>query len=177
MITKLAGLTLAALLAAGCGTSSTSTDAGTSGLTSDPQRPPAGEKDVEAWLANGLYKKWKCEGAAHDSRSPSPHKKNRICSNDALSAATGGEYPVDAAAVKELYDTAGATITGYAVYRHVKAGTTGDTWYWYERTDTGKVADGTGGDGAPKNICVACHQAAGSDGNHSGHDFVYTQVK
>jgi len=24
---------------------------------------------------------------------------------------------------------------------------------------------------------VGCHQAAGSDAAHSGHDFVYTQVK
>ena len=80
-----------------------------------------------------------------------------------------------AAAVKELYK--GADLVGYAVERHIGAGADGKSWYWYERTADGVVADGNGDAGAPKTICVACHSAAGSDATHSGHDFVYTQVK
>ena len=77
-------------------------------------------------------------------------------------------------------------IVGYALYVHVKAGKTGDTWYWYEKVPltsmaphdaNGVVADGTGGSGTAMSICVGCHSATGSDAGHSGHDFVYTQVK
>lgn len=66
------------------------------------------------------------------------------------------------------------------------AGAAGDTWYWYERVPLnspaphdgkGVVADGTGGSGPAKDIFVGCHQGARSDAQHSGHDFVYTQVK
>ncbi len=72
------------------------------------------------------------------------------------------------------------------MYRHIKAGTTGDTWFWYEKVPLdsaaphdakGVVAFGDGSSGPAKDICVGCHAAAGSDAMHSGHDFVYTQVK
>jgi hypothetical protein len=165
----------AALALAGCGAGS------------EAQNPPTtGRVDVEAWVSQGLYKDWHCEPAAHDQRSPSPHGKNRICSNDALSAHGSGAYPVDAAAVKELYDAAGTSVVGIAVYRKVSTATTGDAWYFYERVPldspaphdaNGVVADGLGTSGAAKTICVGCHAGAGSDAQHSGHDFVYTQVK
>lgn len=154
----------------------------------DPQLPPTtGRADIEAWIAAGHYKAWHCESAAHAARSPSPHGQNRICTNNALSGNTGtGEYAVGAAAVKELFDDTGKTIVGYAVEVHTAAGNTGDTWYWYERVpqssaaphdSNGVVADGSGSSGPALNICVGCHQAAGSDANHPGHHFVYTQVK
>jgi hypothetical protein len=167
--------------------SSDSTPTPVVSTSSAAQNPPtSGQADVKAWLATGAYKAWKCEPAAHDARSPSPHGKNRICSNAVLSAHGAGEYPVDSAAVKELFDDEGKNIVGYAVYRHVKAGTTGDTWYWYETVPlaspaphdaNGVVADGLGGAGPAKSICVGCHSAAGVDADHPGHDFVYTQVK
>lgn len=151
------------------------------------QNPPEGAAAVESWLKGGAYLQWHCESAPHMARSPSPHGYNRICSNDLLSQAGAGEYPVGAAAVKELYDDGGKNIVGYAVERHRTAGKTGDTWYWYERVPltsaaphdsvTGVVADATGVSGPAKDICVGCHQAAGSDAGHSGHDFVYTQVR
>ena len=154
--------------------------------STEMQVPPSGAAAVDAWIAQGFYKSWHCEPAAHAARSPSPHGFNRICSNDKLSAAGAGEYPVDSASVKELYDDAGKGIVGYAVFRHVAAGTSGTSWYFYEKvplTSTaphdanGVVADGMGGSGPAQTICVGCHQAAGSDSAHSGHDFVYTQVK
>ena len=61
----------------------------------DPQNPPiTGHTDIEQWLTAGVYKEWKCEAAVHANRSPSPHGKNRICSNALLSGHTTGEYPV-----------------------------------------------------------------------------------
>lgn len=166
---------LTALFLCGCG-----------GSADDPQIPPQGRENVERWLSAGYYKSWAKEPAVHDSRSPSPHGKNRIFSNSLLSTAGAGEYPVGAAGVKELYDATGATVVGYAVEVHTKAGKTGDTWYWYERVpldhpaphdSQGVVADSDGGSGPALTICVGCHKDTGIDAGHSGHDFVYTQVK
>lgn len=149
------------------------------------QTPPAGHDALEGWLASGEYKRWHCEPALHDARSPSPHGQNRICSNELLSMAGAGEYPVGAAAVKELYGN-GSKLVGYAVSRHASAGPSGGTWYWYERVPldssaphdgAGVVADGAGDSGAARSICVGCHSGAGMDSSHSGHDMVYTQVK
>lgn len=164
----------------GCGSGSESTD------EASELPPTSGRADIEAWLADGAYQSWSCEAEAHAARAPSAHGINRICSNAALSGHGDGEYPVGAAAVKELYDDAGTTIIGYAVSRHVEAGTTGASWYWYERVPLdhpaphdgdGVVADGTGGSGPELEICAGCHMGAGTDADHSGHDFVYTQVQ
>lgn len=149
------------------------------GSSAEAQNPPtSGRAAVEAWLAKGFYKSWACEPLAHAPRSPSPHGPNRICSNAKLSAHAedGGEYPVDSASVKELYSADAGAIEGIAVARHVTAGTSGSTWYWYERVpltsgaphdDAGVVADGLGSSGPAKDICVGCHQGAGSDAQHS----------
>lgn len=157
------------------------------------QRPPQGAKAIEAWLAKGAYKDWQCESKKHEARAPSPHGWNRICSNDLISANTSGTkaWPSGAAAVKELYASEDADDpVGYAVYLKTdKDSADGDNWYWYERVpldhpaphdDDGVVADGLGDDGPAKNICVACHAAAGTDAAHTpskgGRDQVYTPV-
>lgn len=160
-------------------------DAGDEG-EDEMQLPPRGAETVEAWIADGFYLDWACEPEPHAARSPSPHGVNRICSNAALAAHGDGEYPVDAASVKELYADDMTTIVGYAVARHVSAGTDGGDWYWYERVPAdhpaphdanGVVADALGTGGPAKDICVSCHSAAGADEAHAGHDFVYTQVR
>lgn len=184
-----------AVAAVGCGDDDGGSDnptggaggAGGNGTVDEAQVPPAGDAAaVQAWITKGAYKSWHCEDAPHPQRTVSPHGINRICSNDLLSAHGTGEYPVDASGVKELYDAAGTSIVGYAVYRHVKAGTTGDSWYWYEKVPLdsmaphdpdGIVADGTGDKGPAQTICVGCHGAAGVDADHPGHDLVYTQVQ
>ena len=164
--------------------------------TGGPQTPPMGAVNVEAWLATGAYKQWAAEPAIHMARSPSPHGFNRIYSNTVIStnAAGTGAWPVGAAAVKELYNSAADTApVGYAVYLKTQADSAGGAnWYWYERVplastaaphdDAGVVADGFGvpDGGPPTTICVGCHGAAGSDGPHTpspgGRDEVYTPV-
>lgn len=177
---------VALALLAGCGDDgSSTTDDGPEDATQVP--PTTGKVAMREWLAAGHYKQWVCEADAHDATiGVSPHGKQRICSNDALAAHGDGEYPVGASAVKELYDAEGASIIGYAVYRHVKAGTDGGSWYWYEEVPAdhpaphdkdGIVADGLGDAGPAMSVCVSCHQAAGSDAAHPGHDFVYVQVQ
>ncbi len=212
-------MTMISALATGCGSASTAspTDGGTVSVDAndsgsavgasdgsadeasvdDPQLPPTtGFKDVEAWLGKGFYKSWHCESANHAARSPSPHGINRICNNAKITAQPPGpgEYPVGAAAVKELYDAAGTTIIGYAVEVHTSAGNDTSNWYWYERNPSagapakngsaGLVADGIGPNegvaGSPtEKICTGCHSAAGSDAAHNttdSHNFVYTHV-
>ena len=161
------------LFAAGCG----SAGDGGGGLVREAsaaseQVPAIGAAALQAWLTGGSYKTWHCESEVHDARGDSPHGRNRICSNDALSENAGGEYAIDAASVKEEYDSAGTQIVGFAVARKVTAGMGGDGWYWFEGSVSGSpIADGVGARG-----CVGCHGAAGSN-ETPGHDFVYTQVR
>jgi hypothetical protein len=179
----IAGATLGLALSA-CGSSTGGAGGGgAGGGAAVSQTPPQGETAVKAWLAAGDYKSWHCEAAEHAARSPSPHGFNRICSNDALAAAAA-PFPQGAAAVKELWDKAGGSIIGYAVYQKLAADSAGGAaWYWYEDNPSlnppgGVVADGKGDTGNAKDVCVACHVAAGSDMAHVGAgDFVYTQVK
>jgi hypothetical protein len=167
-------------------TGATATAADSTGGGGDAQTPPmTGFTDIEAWLADGHYMDWSCEAAAHAATiAVSPHGMQRICSNDLMSAHADGEYPVGAAAVKELFLDDG-TLYGHAVSLHFEAGTGGESWYWYEKVHAdhpaphdanGVVADGVGSSGAAQTICVSCHSAAGADAEHPGHDFVYVQV-
>src|SRR6185295_8288018 len=93
-------------------------------------------------------------------------------------AATTGEWPEGSAAVKELHASATSTTPiGYAVYlKQAPDSAGGANWYWYERVPltseaphdaNGVVADGRGGDGTAKSICVGCHAAAGADPAHT----------
>lgn len=189
-MTKLVNLVMALVLI-GCGDDGASTvDPG------DAQTPPIGRVAVEAWLTAGAssYKTWASEPTVHASRDPSPHGFNRIYSNALIAdnAAGTAAWPEGAASVKELYaDQASTTPIGVAVYLKLAADSGGGAnWYWYERVpldseaphDTnGVVADGDGGSGPAKDICVGCHTGAGTDPAHTptpgGRDQVYTPVR
>jgi len=133
------------------------------------QTPPRGAAAIEPWIAQAFYRSWKCEPAPHPASPFGAHGDNRVCSNDLLSAAGRGEFPVGAASVKEIYS--GPNVVGFSVSRHTTAGTSGSTWYWYERIGQGGGA--TDAQGA--RVCVGCHSQAGN--NRPGHDYVYTQVR
>lgn len=124
---------------------------------SDPQLPARGTDDVLAWIAQGHYLAWRCESAPHAARPRSAHGRNRICNNEALRGApVDGQFPVGAAAVKEIYT--GDAITAWAVGRKMTAGTGRDSWYWYEGNRDHVYANGEG-DGS----CPSCHVDAVSD--------------
>ena len=128
---------------------------------------------ADEWLARGYHLKWQCQMTPQDKRPPSGHTgKTRTCNNAALLASAGsGEYPVGAAAVKELYDGDGK-ISGHAVSLRVAAGAGDERWFWFERTgagDGGVPAIGLGDVNNPRTICVGCHSGA-------PRDFVWTRV-
>lgn len=129
----------------------------------DPQVPPRGADDILTWIEAGHYTAWACETASHPPRPGSGHGPNRICSNDALVAASD-VFPIGAASVKEVFESDGS-IAAYAVYRKMTEETGGDSWYWYEGTRDGNVANGQGDD-----TCTGCHGRA-------PRDFVYTIVE
>jgi hypothetical protein len=142
----------------------------------NPQLPPlTSAADIRLWIAQGFYKAWKCEPEKHAGRMFSPHGQNRICSNDVLSAHGAGEYPVGAVGFKELYNAAGA-INGYAIEiktkKNADVANPGAAWFWFEDLNGTNFANGEGVMG-----CTGCHSLAGSDALHTGHDYVYTQVK
>jgi hypothetical protein len=140
----------------------------------DADTPPTGADAVDAWLAEGHYLDWACEPEPHAARPPGAHGMNRICSNPLLSEHADGPYPLGAASVKELIRD--GEIDGYAVTRRIGDGGAED-WYWFERSGGDLIADGPGDSGEPKDLCAGCHAGAGADADHSGHDFVYTQVR
>jgi hypothetical protein len=130
----------------------------------DAQVPPRGFDDVLTWIAAGHYLTWNCEPEPHAPRPNSGHGRNRICSNEALSAAgSDGTFPVGAASVKEVFDSAGG-IRLYAVYRKVEDRAGGDSWYWYEGIDGDVIANSEGASN-----CTGCHAGA-------PRDFVFTVV-
>jgi hypothetical protein len=152
----------------------------------NPQQdiPTDGGPSIETWLATRAYQAWKCELRAHPAVPPSPHGSSRVCINKVGAQAGTGELPVGSGWVKEFLDGSGA-IVGYSTQRHTRAGSSGATWYWYERVPVtsndpmsphdskGVVADGWGFDSPAYDFCVGCHSTAGRNG-HSGHDFVFT---
>lgn len=150
------------------------------------QLPPTeGHDAIEAWLAEGHYRRWSCDPLPRPARLPSIDGTIRVCANDMMIATTSGEFPVDAAAVKEIHDPAGAAIIGYSVERHTRPGAGGETWYWYERgpldgpephDERGVVADGWGFDGPAVDQCVACHSLAGSPVAPFGRHLVFTRI-
>jgi hypothetical protein len=157
-------LVLAAVSLVACSASDNTCASGFA-CTGDAETPATGKlADVDAWLARGDYKRWKCESAPHDGRGSSPHKQNRICSNGKLSATTDGNYPVGAANVKELYE--GGAVKGYAVMLKIKEGAGGANWYWFERLPSGSYPANGPDDGT----CTGCHAGAPKDS-------VFTQVK
>lgn len=114
-----------------------------------------------AFLRAGEYKEFPHESEVHASSGP--HGRVRTYLNPILaeSLEAGNEvHPVNAAAVKELYNAAG-TLIGWAVSVKTQADSaSGDGWYWYEvfsTTENRPIADGNG-----VGLCAGCH-AGGKD--------------
>jgi hypothetical protein len=139
-------------------------DSGAADAESPAELPTGSAAAIDAWIAGGAYKSWKCETAAHAPVGNSAHGRNRICSNPTLSNHGTGAYPVGAANMKELYGS-GNAITGYALMVKKTSGTAADTWFYYEKIGASVVANGLGAGG-----CTGCHSGAPNDN-------VYSQIR
>lgn len=160
-------LPLLIVIAAACTPAPPVTPPGDAG--SVDQTPPEGDSAMQAWLDEEHHTDWTCQPEIGPGVEPSPHGRRRICHNDALVNALSGEpLPVGSAVVKEIYDDNDER-TGTAVLVKAEDGTTGESWYWYERTGVFTVADGRNALG-----CVGCHEGAANDG---GREMVYVTVE
>ncbi len=127
-----------------------------------PQVPPQGQPAMEAWLAAGHYKSWRCESMIFPARLNGVHGKHRICSNDALVAAVGATFPVGAASVKEMFYGPDNKPNGYAVGIKVAPGPGSTTWYWYERAGSLPTLRPVA-DSIAQPTCAGCHALASRD--------------
>jgi hypothetical protein len=131
-------------------------------VSGSPQEPPRGQPSMEAWLARGHYKSWRCEQQIFPPRGNGVHGRHRICANDALLASTSGMYPVGAASVKELFFGADDRPNGFAVGIKVAPGAGASTWYWYSRV--GSLATlRPNADSVGDMTCAGCHVLAPRD--------------
>jgi hypothetical protein len=115
-----------------------------------------------AGLEDESYADFNAEAAPHESPV---HSLVRTFFNDVLVGSFESEsasHPLGAAAVKEIYQSDGETLRGWAVsFKVADAGNDRD-WYWYEQfDDRSPAADARGA-----SVCVDCHGA--------GRDYVLT---
>lgn len=119
---------------------------------------------TEAFLDTSEYLTWHCEAMPTPAPSNSGHDANRVCVNELLWSTTASdEFPIGAAAVKELFNGQGE-LAGYSfIY---KGGPTeeGYGWWWYEVLGPVKFGAAYGDAN-----CIGCHATA-------EHDFVFTVV-
>ena len=88
---------------------------------------------IAAFLREGTYKGWATESAVHDSTGP--HGKVRSFYNSKLAQSLADQnpvHPVGSISVKELYETDGATLNGYALEAKTIDETGGNAWLWFE---------------------------------------------
>ena len=130
---------------------------------------------VPDWLKSQSSGAWYCEVQPHAGSADSPHGNHRVCTNSLTSDNTGGPYEVGAAAMLQTFG-ANDQQTAMGYLRKVLAGSKAAAFFWYANEDGHEVANGLGSDGRPA-ACGVCHQTAGSDTQHPGHDFIFVQVK
>jgi hypothetical protein len=117
---------------------------------------PEVSADLFKYLQSGEYRKFAHESGVHPSDGP--HGSVLTYVNPILEASLKAEnevHPVNAAAVKELYNNSG-TLIGWAVSVKTQAESEdGNGWYWYENfstTNNRPIANGKG-----VGLCAGCH--------------------
>lgn len=137
-----------------------SDDAGGDGVGGPPapcdDDVPTDAAALEAYLADGGYTDFAAETAPHESAGPH-FGRVRTFVGDCLATSLdgpGGQHPVGAAGVKELYGSDGASVAGWAVMVKVSPGEDAEGWYWYERFGGSTYADGV-----DVGLCTGCHDA------------------
>ncbi|MGH1347432.1 MAG: hypothetical protein ACRBN8_38085 [Nannocystales bacterium] len=134
--------------------------------TGDPvvPPPPVGAAALLPWLEAGNYSRWDAEAERHPSQGPHFDGVRTFVNATLLDSLEAGsdDHPVGSSVVKELYG-AGPDVGGWAVMVKVAAGSSVDSWYWYESFQGTTYADDTG-----VSLCGNCHGR--------GVDFVRTTL-
>lgn len=129
----------------------------------DPDAVPTTRDELFAYLQDGGYRGFARESAVHASAGPHGGSVLTFV-NGALErslAAGSATHPKGAAAVKEIYGTDRATLTGWAVEVKTEADSAGGRgWYWYEVFSTSNGSRPI--EGAGNAACTGCH-AEGRD--------------
>jgi hypothetical protein len=110
-----------------CGESSTDEGAGVVGGID------TSSKGIQTFVTDRGHANWTAEPAVHESAGP--HGKVRVFFNDSLKgalASNAATHPVGSAAVKELYESDGTTLDGYAVMVKIAEGSAKESWIWWE---------------------------------------------
>lgn len=154
MLKKTSFSILCALLAA-C-SSDTPADTGPDAFVST-EMVPSEEDALNEFLVASGYTSFEAEAAVHASIGP--HGQVRIFYNDLLAQslrAANTEHPVGAAVVKELYDSAGTELSGWAAMVKTRSGTSDGSWYFYEVLSVVPGAEPVArGQGVAQ--CAGCH--------------------
>ena len=138
-----------------------------------PDKPPTSgvptdTKGLFAFLKAGKFLSWKKESKVHPAIAIHSSQA-RVFINTALDkslSAGNKSHPVGSASVKELYDSTGKTLRGWAVMVKVaNAGNVND-WYWYETFNTTSAANPVAS-GRGISLCYGCHS--------SGKDYFRTK--
>ncbi|MFN0179555.1 MAG: hypothetical protein ACKVZ0_12215 [Gemmatimonadales bacterium] len=147
--------------------------AGCSGSTTEPPPPPivggvpTTAPELFRWLEAGQYRGFARESAAHPSAGPHPVNVIAYLNgtlHQSLEAGTP-RHPIGAAAVKELFSTAGA-LRGWAVMVKIRDDRQdGSAWYWYEVLSRDPSRENNPDfAGVGLTLCSGCHA--------SGRDFI-----
>lgn len=146
-----------AVLLTACGASSSVDEK--VGVVGDLDTSEAG---ITAFVRDGRYKAWLAEPAPRDSvRAHGP--KVRVFFNDVLAEslrAGNATHPKGSITVKELYESDGKKLRGYALNVKVEEGAGKDTWIFYEGFEPDYDDNYYGRAHA---TCHGCHSNGGRD--------------
>lgn len=130
----------------------------------DPEVVPATADALFKYLQDRQYQTLPAEAAVHASTGPHGQVRTYVNTllNDSL-LSNNTSHPKGSASIKELYNSDGATLKGWAVSVKVDdANGDGKDWYWYEVFST---TDGSNpvADGTDVGLCSGCHSGGGVD--------------
>ena len=153
------------LVLPGCSDSSSDTDpvveeTPTTDSGSDSSTAVPSESELTAFLAAGSYLQWPSQDAVNDSPIHGKVKTFLNPTLDESQKAGNSQHPLGSIAVKELYQSDGITIKGYALEQKISADSGGSSWLWYEDLNTGDTKVDFYGVGL--STCTGCH-SSGSD--------------
>ncbi len=128
-----------------------------------PTEIPSSSGAMFTYLACNGYQGFAAKESSVHASNTAHGSRVRVFINTALDqslSASAAVHPMGAASVKELYESDGTTLRGWAAMVKVEDGNDGSNWYWYENasTDSNSPIEGKG-----NRTCTGCHFEGGRD--------------